>query len=285
MSSYRSPLGPRFGLVIDGLSGDELAAESAATIRSLLYEHKVLLFKGIKWPELTYIEFARKLGEPICFVDKEYRHPQHPEIFVVSNLVGRKFGMDRVGYYWHSDSSFLPQPLPITMLHAQLVPEQGGETSFIDMTAVLASLPSDLCQTIAPLSCSHEGKWRYLITEKDLGLSIEEILTEDERRVPSQLHPMIVTHPVTSRRALYLSEGVARRIVGMPRAKSDGLLAELWSFVRQSPARHEHRWERGDLVLWDNRSVVHRACPAAAGQDRQMFRIGVADGPFFGSRT
>jgi taurine dioxygenase len=279
-----SPLHPNFGLVVRGFDPVRQTAESARELARLLHEHKVLLLKGVAMTEVQYIRFASLLGEPVRFVDPEYQHPDYPEIFVVSNVKkdGKKFGMDRVGYCWHSDSSFMPGPLPVTMLHARIVPPAGGQTAFIDMNYVYEHLPEPTRAALDPLRATHESKWRYLITAADVGLSVEEILERDEREVPSQVHPLVVTHPVTGRRALYASQGITRRVLGVEEAGSTELLDGLWQAVLSSPARYEHQWELGDFLMWDNRSVVHRAFPAAAGGPRQMFRIGISDGPFFG---
>jgi taurine dioxygenase len=237
----------------------------------------VLLVRGASLEPSEYLSFAKQMGALVPFVDLEYRHPEHPEIFVVSNVQrdGKKFGMDRVGYYWHSDSSFLKSPLPLTMLHSQIVPEQGGETAFIDMVGVYERLPESL----------HEGKWRYLITDNDIGLSIQEILERDEKLVPTPTHPMVVIHPVTGRKALYMSEGITRRILGLSEEHSESILGDLWTRIERDPSYYQHVWGEKELLIWDNRSVIHRAFPNIPGQRRLMFRIGVNDGPFFASNT
>lgn len=114
----------------------------------------------------------------------------------------------------------------------------------------------------------------------DAGLSIEEVLERDEREVPSSVHPVVITHPTTGKKVLYVSEGFTRRILGVSAELSDELLKTFFELVQSNEARYVHKWSAGDVILWDNRSVVHRAAPAAKGQDRMMFRIGVNDGAF-----
>lgn len=272
-----------FGAVIEGMDLRSATAEDAARIRELLYENKVLVIRNQSMNEAEYVEFARKMGEPVRFVDPNYQHPDHPDIFVVTNMKskGKKIGMDRVGYYWHSDSSFMPKPLPITMLYSQHVPDEGGETSFIDMAEVHERLPQSMKIAMTDLKARHESKWRYIITPQDEGLSVQEVLDRDEAQCPSSSHPVIITHPHTGLRSLYVSEGFTKAIEGIPYETSAILLKDFFSKTRSSPTTYVHRWSPREVVLWDNRSVVHRAHPPAEGQGRMMFRIGVDDGPFY----
>jgi taurine dioxygenase len=274
---------PNFGAVVSDVNLATLDGEGAREVKRQLYEHKLLLFRDVELSPTEYLAMARHLGSLVKFVDEDYRHPEHPEIFVVSNVKrnGVKFGMDRVGYYWHSDSSFMPNPLPITMLYAQHVPREGGETAFIDMTHVYSQLDADTRALVDRSSCSHEGKWRYLITPSDVGLSVQEILERDERLVPSPTHPMMIAHPETGSRALYWSEGISKRVIGLSESESTALLEKVTALVHRDESRYVHSWQPGELVLWDNRSLVHQAYPAAPGQARMMFRIGINDGPFF----
>jgi taurine dioxygenase len=273
------PLSEHFGAVISDCDVAGLDARDVDGVRWLLYENKVLLFKRVSMDPPAYIRFAGLLGDIVPFVDPDYHHPDYQQIFVVSNINrdGQTCGKDRVGYYWHSDSSFLNNPLPITMLHAQQVPDEGGQTAFIDMSHVYAALPEDIRAFVDAYSARHEGKWKYLITKDDVGLSIEDVLERDEQMVPSSVHPLTVAHPVTGRKALYFSEGVTRRVIGISAEASEELLGHLIKYVVNDTSRYIHRWEEGDLLIWDNRSVIHHAYPAAAGQPRLMFRIGVSD--------
>lgn len=275
------PITSTFGAIVY-LMANDLTPSLAKSIRSLLYQHKVLIFPGQHLKPHDFKRVGRMFGELIPFVDKEYHHPDYPEIFVVSNAKkdGKRFGMDRVGHYWHSDSSFLNTPQPITMLYAEEVPAVGGKTGFIDMVAVLASLPKETRLSLSTQHAVHEGQWRYIISEKDVGLSVEELLTRDRLEVPPVIHPMVIRHPATRAESLYINEGFTKKILGIPPHESEQQLKELFSLIAQSPNRYEHTWQRGDLVLWDNRSVVHRAFPATSG-NRILFRLGIKDGPFY----
>jgi taurine dioxygenase len=277
----RKPHG--LGAVITGLDLGEATPELARQVRDLLYENKFLVIKGQTMGPAQYIRFAKYMGDIVKFVDPNYWHPEHPEIFVVSNVTvdGQKIGMDRVGYYWHSDSSFMPTPLPLTMLYSQRASARGGETCFISMDAVLASLPGEVVSSLEGKQALHESKWRYIIMESDVGLSIQEVIDRDERLVPPSVHPTMIVHPFTKRRQLYVNEGFTRAILNLPKESSDTLLEAVFQATRGCEATYTHAWEPNEIVIWDNRQVVHRAMPPAPGEDRMMFRIGVRDGTFY----
>ncbi len=272
---------PTFGAeILDSL---EFSDSDVIELRRLLYEHKFLLIRNQAISPSRYLNLTKKFGNPIKFVDESYRHPEHPEIFVSSNVKrdGRNLGMDRVGYYWHSDSSFLIRPQPLTFLHAQITPENGGETAFIDMESVLDSLDSAVVTAILGRSAIHEGQWKYIIEASDVGLSVDELLQRDRQICPPVTHPVITKHPFIDKKYLYISEGFTRRILGMSFEESEKLLKLLFSAVRTHPNQYVHSWKKNDLLVWDNRSVVHRAFPPNAGEPRMLFRIGIDDGQFY----
>lgn len=275
------PLSPTFGALFTGQT-DWLRHREKAVFQIFLSFHKVLVFRGLDLKPKDLLQIGRFIGDLIPFVDKEYHHPDHPEIFVVSNTKrnGKRFGMDRVGRYWHSDSSFLASPQPITMLYAQETPFKGGNTAFIDMAAVLTDMPKEQRLNLALQDAVHEGQWRYIISEKDVGLSVEELLERDRKEVPPVAHPMVIHHPITKVQSLYINEGFTKRILGLSAHESERQLSSLFSTIAQSPRRFEHNWQKGDLVIWDNRSVVHKAFPATAG-NRVLYRLGIKDGPFY----
>lgn len=272
-----------FGAEINGLNIVNINKSQADAIKNLLYENKVLILKNQYLTAEEYITFAKKIGTPVSFIDPDYQHPEYPEIFVSSNMKknDKKIGKDRVGYYWHTDSSFLNSPLPITMLHAQFVPEQGGETSFINMCEIYDTLSEEIKSTIKYKLARHEGKWRYIITEQDAGLSIIEVLERDEELVPSSTHPVVIIHPITKNKILYINEGFTKRILDLSHEESESILNNLFEYIRNNRNIYHHHWQKDDLVIWDNRSVVHKAAPAAKGQDRMMYRIGINDGLFY----
>lgn len=271
---------PTFGLMISQFSPHLINSTTIGELKNLLYLHKFLIFKNINFSLEEYIAFAKAFGKLVNYVDENYRHPQYPEVFIVSNEINpeNKLRSTRVGHYWHSDSSFLKEPLPITMLYSQIIPKNGGETAFIDMSAAYLKLKHLLPSN---LSAIHEGKWRYFVNDHDVGYSIDEILEQVERVVPPQKHPLIIKHPITQLESLYISQGIVKKIDGLSDEESKILIDTLWDNIKKHAASYKHIWQTNEIVVWDNRSVIHRAYPALNSEPRLLFRIGLRDRSFF----
>ena len=271
-----------FGLEVRYDGTPELLA-SAKELLPLLYEHKVLVVRdaGLSLPQFK--TFGRKLGRLRVFVDAGHHHPDHPEVFVVANapVNGRKIGMDRVGLYWHTDQSFLKEPQPISVLLAHEVPGRGGETSFVDMGSVYRALPAGVRSALSRRRGLHDGFPKYILTAADAGLSIDELMARDRRSCPPVEHPAVIRHRFSGRPSVYLNPGFTRSIVGLPQAESKRVLKAVFAEVEKPRHRYVHRWSPGDLVLWDNRSTLHRAASPAPGRRRILYRLGIEDGRFF----
>ncbi|WP_180227299.1 TauD/TfdA dioxygenase family protein [Rhizobium rhizogenes] len=171
----------------------------------------------------------------------------------------------------------------MTFLHAQRVPEDAGDTLFVDTEAALANLPSDLLERIEARHAEHDVRWTYKIKEADVGDSIFEIFARVGREFVAATHPTTITHPVTRRRALYLNPGYASRIRGYTEDESQALLNEVFAHVLQPDRIFAYRWAANDILIWDNRSVIHSATQIPEDADRLMHRIGVNDREFFGN--
>ena len=273
-----------FGLRVKGLKLSEMSKAQSLVISSALYNNAFIVFESQKLSELEFIKFGKSFGDLNIFVDKEYTHPEFPEIFVVSNIKinGKRFGMDRVGLYWHSDCSFLREPQPLTMLSCQECPPKGGETAFIDMRQVWRELDSELVSDLRKLSCEHQGQTRYIICEKDVGMSIKEVIDRDLEHLPKVIHPAHVVHPIAKTEALYVNEGFTSRILNSEQLKSSKILDYLFSRIENEAFHYKHVWNKNEIIIWDNRSVVHKAYPVNEGNQKLMHRLGINDGSFFG---
>jgi taurine dioxygenase len=277
---------------IDGHIGAEfldidvksVTPELADAIKEHVYTHKLVVFRNQSLSKTEYIEFARKLGEPQVYLQKNYHHPQHPEIFVSSNVPenGQKVGVSGTGRYWHSDYQFHPEPLPMTMLYPQVLPVSKRETYYIDMERACAALPIHLRGWVEGKRAVHDGKWRYKITPNDIDRAVVDILAEVEKMVPPVTHPAVIEHPVTGRRALYISSGFSVGIDGLTYEENKRVMQALFAFVEQEAAVHVHTWRDGDILLWDNRTLIHRASDTPPGELSSSYRIGIYDGlPFY----
>jgi taurine dioxygenase len=266
-----------FGLGVEGLDFESISNELANQFKDLLYENKVLVIKRAHLSEENFLSLAKSWGSLIPFVDESFHHPTYPEIFVVSNRTdseGKRIGMDKVGQYWHSDSSFLSRPQPLSLLLCRHASTSGGETAFVDMNLLWENIKDDL--EISTLSAIHDGLGKYIVSEMDIGLSIDEIISRDRKICPPVVHPVVITHPKTGKQSLYVNPGFTKCLLDGNNATLDNLFQK----IESSKDRYVHQWEPGDLVIWDNRSVVHQAYPSLDGE-REMYRLGVRDGDFY----
>lgn len=258
--------------------------EARERIRSLVYRHKLVVLRGMSLTTHEYVAFARNFGEPQIYFQNNYHHPEHPEIFVSSNqpYEGKKFGVAGTGRYWHTDYQFFEQPLPLTMVYPQVFAPDARETSYIDMEVVHDRLPSQLRDALRGARAVHDAKLRYKVQSGDVDKSIQEILDEVEKLIQPTAHPAIIEHPVTGRRALYVSPGFTVRLETFDVETSRRLLEDVLQFVTRPEHVHSHYWEAGDILLWDNRTLLHKASSNAKREPSVSYRIGIYDGlPFY----
>jgi taurine dioxygenase len=258
--------------------------ETAAAIRGDVYRYKLVVFRNQRLSRTEYIAFARTLGEPQIYFQKNYHHPDHPEIFVSSNVPenGEKVGVAGTGRYWHSDYQFHEHPLPMTMLYPQVLPRSARETYYIDMERAYETLPPPLAARVAGARAVHDAKWRYKVTPDDVDRALIDILADIAKMVPPMTHPAVIEHPVTGKRALYVSSGFTAGLEGLSTDTNRQIMAELFSFIEQPQHVHVHKWQDGDILLWDNRTLIHRASDTPPGEQSSSYRIGIYDGlPFY----
>ncbi|TFI53296.1 TauD/TfdA family dioxygenase [Mastigocladus laminosus UU774] len=253
-------------------------------IKQLVYEHKLIVFREQNINEDQYLEFARKIGTPQIYPQDNYHHPDYPEIFVSANIAkdGKKFGVKGTGRYWHTDCAFLDEPLPLTMLYPQILPNSMRETYYIDMQEVYKNLPTNLRDYVDGKYMIHEAKWRYKVQEWDIDRAIIDIMNDFEQKFPPVKHPAIITHPVTQEKILYMNQGFTTGIVGLDYESNQKVLPELFEFIERDEHIYTHVWKEGDILLWENRSLNHKASIVPEGEDSVSYRIGIYDGlPFY----
>ncbi len=258
--------------------------EEAIAIKELVYQHKLVIFRNQSLNEEKYTQFARKIGKPQVYLQENYHHPDHPEIFVSSNIKrdGKKFGVPGTGRYWHTDCAFLDEPLPFTMLYPQIIPKSNRETYYLDMEQMYQKLPAHLRRYVEGKKIRHEAKWRYKVQEWDIDRAMIDILQDLERQCPAVEHPAIITHPVNQKKILYMSSGFTTGIVGLDYETNQQALEELFSFIEREEHIYKHEWEDGDILLWENRSLNHRASIRVLSESSLNYRIGIYDGlPFY----
>ncbi len=284
--------GNGFGAVVRGVDLRKLSGDQLAAIKRALYAHRVVVIKGQDLSTEEYIEFSYRVGEPQPYLQENYHHPDYPLIFVSSNVEhnGRRLGVARTGGYWHSDTSFQSEPMPLTMLYPQIIPEiWRRSTLFVDMAEVYAALPTALKTPLDNARLLHSGRWRYKVREQDVGFDITDILRMIDDYAPPVSHPAVIEHPVTGERVLYGSRGFSVGIDGVPAGQAEDLLKVVFDFAEQPRFVRKVFWELGDIIVWDNRFLIHRSGraenvngdvrdTAAKEEQTMMFRITLGDG-------
>lgn len=269
----------QIGAIVCGLNVDDLTSDEAKSVLDTVYRDKLVVIKDQQLDTHQYLKLAKKLGTPQVYFQSNYHHKDHPEIFVSSNVLdnGRKDGVSGTGQYWHTDCSFQQEPLSLTMVYPQIIPPSVRYTNYIDLEMVYNKMPQDLKQYIADKVVIHEGKLRYKIQPSDIDRSLADIIKEVQQMAPAVKHPAIITHPVTGKQSLYMSEGFSTGIDGCTHEESERMLQKLLAFIDQPEHVHIHHWSEGDILLWDNRPLIHKASPIPKGEQSKSYRIGIYD--------
>src|SRR5688572_22166983 len=229
-------------------------------IGQALAENCVLLFRGAHITPAQHIAFSRQFGTLEAHVVADFGLPDHPEIFVVSNVRedGKAKGAVYAGQYWHSDPSYLKLPSLGSLLLCHEMPDVGGDTMFANMYLAYDTLSDPLKTFIGGLSAVHDYSHAY--DTYFAHLKERPPLTPEQRaKTPPVQHPMVRTHPVTGRKALYVNPGFTTAIVGMPCEESQPILDLLFRHSTRPEFIYRHKWQVHDLIFWDNRCAMHYA--------------------------
>jgi taurine dioxygenase len=245
------------------ISGVKLAEDISDDVFQAIYQaylrYQVLLFPPQDLPPGRQVEFARRFGEVQIHVMNQYHADGFPELYRLSNLDdrGRPNGRhpDKGTLYWHTDGSWRRVTGQATIIYGEVVPKVGGETHFCDMYGAYERLDPGWKSRIANLRAMHNLDFSRTRRHG------EDPMSEAQRReTPPVDHPVVRTHPETGRNCLYLGDH-AESIVGMPYAEGRALIEELNALAVHPDLTYEHRWTPKELIVWDNRCVMHRATP------------------------
>ena len=255
------PLTTHLGARITGLDlgagpNDEVFGE---VYRAFLDWHVIAIPGQDLTPE-GVVDLSRRFGPVEPHVKTQFHHPETPNLLVLSNRVtnGEAIGSRNGGTFWHSDVAYRERPAKATLLYAIEVPSEGGDTLFTDMTRAYEELPSELRRRLTGMKALHDYSKADEVDAAQGGKRVP--LTDAEKmQVPPVTHPVVRTHPETGRKALFVSPGYTRRILGIPEAESEALLTELFDHCLRPQFRLTYTWERGDVVVWDNAAVMHSA--------------------------
>jgi taurine dioxygenase len=253
------PTGAALGADIDEVDlAGPLRPETVAAIKQAWGDHLVLRLRGQRLSDDDLMRFSRFFGEldwaPVAATNDASEGREY--IMVVSNVVENGQPIGQLGAYeavWHTDMSYVPAPPSASALYSLEAPPAGGDTGFCNMYLAYETLPAELRRQIEGRLCRHDAS-RNSAGELRRGFA--------EAPDPSQTvgaeHPIVRTHPVTGRKALFLGRRPNAYIPGLPLAESEALLDALWAHATKDEFTWYQQWRAGDLILWDNRCVMHR---------------------------
>ncbi len=271
------PLDAPLGAEIRGLELEtELSPETVAALDKALDDHVVIVVRGLRdLSEEGQLRFGKCFGE----ISKRKRPPsgrgamgdfENPFMFV-SNIIkdGKPLGALGDGEMWfHHDTSYYPEPRRATSLYSMIIPTWGGETMFANMYNAYENLPQRLKDKILGRRVLQVHDYKRVERLDPGKINLDEIIHHE--------HPIVITHPRTGRKALFISRLISMSIVGMERNESEDILCELADIAEKPSNVYEHRWDVGDLVIWDNWASIHARKDFPRDQQRLMRRLVIA---------
>ena len=269
MSISIRPLHPHLGGEVFGIDiCKPLSREAVAAIEAGMDRHAVLVFREQPLTDEQQMEFSRNFGELEVTLAGQMAKPEHRrfgdrlELGDISNLNGndgklreredarRMYAL--ANQLWHSDASFRAIGAGYTLLHARVIPSKGGNTEFADMRAAYDALDDATKSEVEDLVCEHS----IIFSREQIGWAVNDAANADKLKpVP---HRLVIKHPVTGRKSLYLSSHIGG-IVGWPVPEARAFIRDLTEHATQRQFVYAHEWRVGDMVMWDNRTVMHRA--------------------------
>jgi alpha-ketoglutarate-dependent taurine dioxygenase len=262
------PLTPHLGLELVDLDIRTVTSENAVEIASLLLRHGILLIRDQRANTKDHVRFSRLFGRLEQFPTKDDDATEEV-VFRISNDGTR--GYKGVGLYWHTDGYFHAHPTAVSILHAVAVPPTGGDTHFANMARAYSVLPADTrewLENLIGVSRPAPG------AQRSAGLFGRSSVTGTR-------HPLIRPHPLTGIPVLYINVGNMAAIEGLERKQTKDLITSLAEHVEQGDFTYCHRWQAGDMVLWDNAGVAHKATAPPTDSLRLMERTTIIGDEYF----
>lgn len=271
-----------FGIAVEGLDLAHATDGAFDALADLLYANHILVVRGQSLSPEQYIAFGRRWGELVPYFQTRWTLPGHPDILMITNeaVPGRALPPAE---NWHADGTYLDQPHSVTMLYGREAPAEGGETWFAGTALAYDALDAAAKSRLDGLTVLHMkngGDRLALPEEHEKALTLDSQTTAEERAGLRRVtHPLVLRHPVTGRPALYCSTTTAYGIEGMAEDAGVELLLEVKRHVLQPQFRQSHKTLPGEILLWDNFAVLHKAAPTPLsnedGERRILHRITV----------
>lgn len=279
MSTDIQPLSPVLGARIDGVDlASPLADSDFDVIESALHDHGFVVLPRQTFTPARFVAFSRRWGRPEPHVIDRFHHPADPSILILSNVHrdGQPIGLVDAGTYFHTDYSYLAVPARCTILYTIQMPAVNGGTTFANQRQAYGDLPRSMKARIDGLVVRHHYGNRDDLDERSR--TVASVLTDDERKkIDWVRHPLVRRHPHTGTACLYAVSGSSFEIEGMGAEDSRGLLDELKAHSTAPQYCHTNPYGIGDVIIWDNVQLLHRAPLTDFTAARTMWRITVKD--------
>ena len=264
--------------ILDIDLSQELSDQQFSDIVEAWHSFSILRFRKQELSDDEFVNFSRRFGSldlaPTGRGGKPF-NASRPEIAIISNIIvnGKKAGsLGNSELVWHQDMSYVNLPPKASVLYGIEIPKSSGDTSFYSAYEAYSALPPKLKTKINGLTCKHDATRN---SAGELRVGYAETYHNKER--PGAIHPLVILHPNTKRKALFLGRRPNAWIYGFSSEASDALLDELWDHINSHNFTWTQNWEEGDLVIWDNRCTFHRREKLDPSQNRLMHRLQIAD--------
>ena len=278
MTPTISPLDATLGATVTGIDLADLDGAAWKAVEDAFHQHALLVFPGQRLSDDEQAAFASRFGE----IELLTEDPQAKAVPISNRKPdGSVLGPDERRYMqlrgnegWHTDSSYMPLAAKASVLCARVVPSAGGETEWADMRAAYDALDEDTRARVEALSAHHS----IYYSQRKIGHVVPTGAGYGYHTKGAPLRPLVKVHPVTGRKALFIGRH-AYGIPGLEESESEKLLADLVDFACRTPRVYTHRWQRDDVIIWDNRCVLHRARPYDYSEARVMRHTRIAGDP------
>jgi alpha-ketoglutarate-dependent taurine dioxygenase len=273
-----TPTDATLGAVVTGIDLANLDEASWKAVEAAFHEHAVLVFPGQDLCAEDQTAFAERFGEiEILTPNAEVKAVPISNVRADGSLIDDDEDIVQIlrgNEGWHTDSSYMPLAAKASVLSAHVVPSRDGQTEWADMRAAYDALDEETRQRIDGLSAHHS----LYHSQAKIGHAVKKAFIAGFHDEGAPLRPLVKEHPATGRKALFIGRH-AYDIPGLPEAESERLLADLLAFACREPRIYRHDWRVGDVVLWDNRCVLHRARPYDYDEARVMVHTRIAGDP------
>jgi taurine dioxygenase len=268
------PSGKACGAEIRGVDLNSLDETQFETIEQALYDHLVVVIRGQKLGHAELVALGQRFGEleppGMSIIGKPYID-EYPDILVISNIVENGQPQGNLGAgeaAWHTDMSYRDKPISFAVLNAVELPPAGGNTYFANQYLAYDTLPDALKEKLAGRMLIHDETYNSAGQRRK---GFKEVT--DPRAAPGAHHPVFRTHPVTGKKALYLGRRLNAYLIGLPLEESERLLDELWAHASRPELVWGHEWQLGDVLIWDNRCLIHKRDAFDPAMRRKLTRV------------